>query len=208
VPGVTRALCIISGCDRPHYAHGWCELHYQRWRKHGDPLVAIRPQDRSLISIGSRFGRLTIAAAPVVRGTGKTAKRFYPCECECGGKAIVRAAQLMGGGTRSCGCLRYEGLGSTTHGLSGHPLYGVWAAMHRRCDSPAVNGYERYGGRGIYVCSRWSGANGFPNFLADMGPKPTLGHSIDRIDNDGPYAPVNCRWATKGEQRANRSDSR
>jgi hypothetical protein len=73
--------------------------------------------------------------------------------------------------------------------------------MIRRCTNPDSTGYARYGGRGITVCDRWR--ESFANFLADMGPKPTPRHTIDRINNDGNYEPGNCRWATGKEQCRN-----
>ncbi len=79
--------------------------------------------------------------------------------------------------------------------------------MLDRCRYPSTNSYKDYGGRGITVCSRWSGPGGFEAFLADMGERPSAKHSIDREDPDGHYTPDNCRWSTTVEQRHNRRRS-
>lgn len=129
--------CTVPGCSRSHYGHGYCQLHYGRWRKHGDPTkVAFR---------------------------------------------------------------------RTEHGMSHSPEYVVWASMLSRTRYPSHGSFANYGAKGIGVCDRWQE---FVHFFADMGPRPSPAHSIERVDNDRGYEPDNCRWATLQEQRRNMRQNR
>lgn len=113
---------------------GWCQMHYVRWRNHGDPLT-----------VQTRVG---------------------------------------------------ENRGA-------HPLYSRFRAMHGRCENPNNSGYKDYGAKGITVCERWSGVEGFTNFCEDMGPCPP-GYTLDRRKNDLGYSPENCRWTDASTQQHNR----
>lgn len=81
------------------------------------------------------------------------------------------------------------------------PLYNIWSSMRQRCENPNAHKYRDYGGRGISVCERWSS---YEAFAEDMGTRPSMDHSLDRIDNDGNYTPENCKWSTRSEQQLNR----
>lgn len=153
---------------------------------------------------GRRFARLM-----VVRPLGtRWNKVYWLCRCDCGGWNAVSTGSLKWGQTESCGCLYRDTRGATTrtHGLSHTPEYRVWKGMIARCENRARDFYPRYGGRGIKVCRRWR--KSFPAFLADLGPRPSSRHTLDRIDNDRDYAPTNCRWATNEEQGQNTSRTR
>jgi hypothetical protein len=78
--------------------------------------------------------------------------------------------------------------------------------MKERCGNPRSDDFPRYGGRGIAVCERWR--ESFAAFLADVGPRPSPHHTIDRIDNARGYEPGNVRWATPTEQSRNKRSNR
>jgi hypothetical protein len=146
--------------------------------------------------IGSRNGTRVVVA---VVHDGKHALIEFVCDCGNRGKTQV------GHFARSKTCIKCR-KPNLTHGRNGSPEHVCWIEMRKRCENPNVKDYVRYGGRGIHVCERWQF---FENFLADMGPRPSTKHSIDRYPNrDGNYEPGNCRWATSTEQNNNRSDNR
>lgn len=163
--------------------------------------------------VGDKFGRLTAIAEadpkPRKDRPGSTI-RCMECICECGTSTFVTVPDLKSGNTTSCGCAATEARkANKTHGMAqsvsrngrASNEYEIWNGIIGRCEQPKHSSYKYYGARGIKMCDRWR--KNFENFYADMGPRPSKQHSIDRIDNDGDYAPENCRWATGKTQFRN-----
>lgn len=156
---------------------------------------------------GKVFGRLTvISKAPATEGN-RGAR--WNCVCECGNTTVSRSDGLNNGRTKSCGCHRAELGGKrmvemhTTHGMCGTPEYRTWRSIMNRCTNPNDPSFKDYGARGISVCDRWES---FENFYADMGDKPA-GLSIERLDVNGNYDPLNCVWADRETQANNKRNS-
>lgn len=157
---------------------------------------------------GQRFGCLVVLRQATHgeyrRGKGEIS--YWLCQCDCGEQAFFRGRFLTKGQAKACG-------------INGHTWADVqriarfdwqfpserscWEKMIDRCNSHDERLCRIYRERGIAVCERWRGEDGFQNFLFDMGMRPSPKYSIDRIDNDKGYEPGNCRWATVIEQRRN-----
>lgn len=155
----------------------------------------------ALASLGDSFGRLTVIGA--YRNKANKVVTVALCTCGCRWEGPIE--RLRSGETKSCGCLSRETVTArnTSHGMSHKPEYNTWKAIKQRCYTSNPKNNHLYKDKGIKVCDMWAAS--FDNFYADMGPRPSEKHSIERKDSNKDYCPENCVWATALEQARNTS---
>lgn len=154
---------------------------------------------RKSITPGDVFGRLTVLSEAPRRGY----KRYWICQCSCGSSPKEIYHNHLAMLTKSCGCLRREtaavtGKNRAVHDKSSTSEYQAWRCMWQRCTDP--NGLQYLSYKDRAPPERW---RDFRVFFKDMGPRPSLDCSIERVDNSKSYGPDNCVWATSKEQARN-----
>lgn len=164
------------------------------------------------LEINKKYERLTVNSL-FLKKVGSQNKTFAICKCECGKETVQVATSIIQGRIKSCGCYKAEKASertlerNLTHNKSYSRLYRIFAAIKTRCYNPRSTAYKNYGGRGVQVYEDWiQNFESFYNWSINNGYEENL--SIDRIDVNGNYEPLNCRWVDEKTQSRNRRNNR
>lgn len=206
----TRAGRVLRSTF-PRKSVGRSKFRMKGYLRHGPPWIKVHYtlvcayNDYMTEQIDIRdkvFGSLT-ALSPV--STTHRGYTVWKCRCACGNETKVVGSLLRLGRRKTCGMCQ-QSVGEITALATSHPLaYRSWRKMLHRTTQPSSEKFEDNQRRGIGVCDRWR--NSFPAFVADMGERPSVKHSLGRRDNDLGYSPGNCRWETAVEQNNNRRNT-
>ena len=187
-------MCSSEGCKGKLLARGMCRKHYSEWRRSQQTEKCLTEgcakiaRKRGLCD--SCHGRKRVENMPVCTYPGCNRPQ------NTAGLCVACYNRKKRNGTPD----RINSHGDAANDKNSS--YGCWHQMITRCENPNNRNYQYYGGRGIKVCERWR--NSFKDFAVDMGERPSRGHTLDRIENNGNYEPGNVRWATSGEQSKNK----
>lgn len=158
---------------------------------------------------GEKYGRLTFVSLDRIHMTKSGAKKpYWLLKCDCGGERIGNAADVVRGHAQSCGCLHKEATSKARriHGEADTPLYFVWENMKKRCLKPNSDRYKNYGARGITIHPDWLDYSSFSKWAHSNGYAQGL--TIERLDVNGNYEPLNCTWIEKSEQSKNKTNNK
>lgn len=153
---------------------------------------------------GIRFGRLVVVRRA---SNDKKGNARWVCVCDCGNETTVLSYNLTSGKIKSCGCLRKDVANHLTHGETHTRLFNTWRSIKQRCYNPKNPAYKYYGARNIKMYDEWQSNYAiFRDWAIASGYNDNL--TIDRIDVNGNYEPLNCRWITINEQQRNRRNNK